>query len=64
MDIAKTVLERKLIMHDAMKVFEASCENDMYWMVNTYSQLVKDLAADRPDTFQQVLIALRKERKK
>lgn len=55
------VLERKLLISDAMKAFEenATVLNVLY----TYSQLVKVLAADRPDDFQMVLATLRKERK-
>ena len=55
------VLERKLLINDAMKAFEkdATVLNIIY----TYSQLVKVLAADRPDDFQMVLATLRNERK-
>ena len=58
---SKAVLERKLLISDAMKAFEkdATVLNIIY----TYSQLVKVLAADRPDDFQMVLTTLRNERK-
>jgi len=60
-DQRNTVLERKLLISDAMKAFEkeATVLNILY----TYSQLVKVLASDRPDDFQMVLATLRNERK-
>ena len=60
-DQKKVVLERKLLISDAMKAFEkeATVLNILY----TYSQLVKVLASDRPDDFQMVLATLRNERK-
>ena len=57
----KTVLERKLLISDAMKAFEKKA--DILNILYVYSQLVKDLAADRPDDFQMVLTTLRNERK-
>ena len=56
-----TVLERKLLMNDAMRSFEKKA--NILDIVYVYSQLVKDLASDRPDDFQKVLFTLRKESK-
>lgn len=58
---SKAVLERKLLISDAMKVFEK--DSTVLNIIYTYSQLVKVLAADRPDDFQMVLTTLRNERK-
>lgn len=55
------VIERKLLINDAMKAFEK--ESTVLNIIYTYSQLVKVLASDRPDDFQMVLATLRKERK-
>ena len=55
----KTVLERKLLISDAMKAFEKKA--DILNILYVYSQLVKVLAADRPDDFQMVLTTLRNE---
>ena len=55
------VLERKLLINDAMKAFEK--DSTVLNIIYTYSQLVKTLASDRPDDFQMVLTTLRNERK-
>jgi len=55
------VIERKLLINDAMKAFEK--ESTVLNIIYTYSQLVKVLASDRPDDFQMVLTTLRNERK-
>ena len=60
-DQRKVVLERKLLISDAMKAFEK--EATILNIIYTYSQLVKVLAADRSDDFQMVLTTLRNERK-
>lgn len=58
---SKAVLERKLLINDAMKAFEK--DSTVLNIIYTYSQLVKVLASDRPDDFQMVLTTLRNERK-
>lgn len=47
------VLERKLALSKAMRVFEK--ESNLLNILYTYSECIKELASDRPDDFQRVL---------
>ncbi len=55
------VSERRLLIADAMKVFEE--KNDWAYIAGFYSSIIKDLAVDRPDDFQMVLATLKQLRK-
>ena len=54
-----TVLESKLALSKAMKMFEK--ESDLLNIFFVYSECIKELASDRPDDFFKVMNMLQKE---